>query len=78
MESRKVSENIQWGWDMSLEGEDKKNFIFKQLYKYLCESGNKMPQIGSDEQGSDLGFDWFLLTEFEARKIIEEIDKDKK
>lgn len=72
-----IADKIDWGWDLNLKDKDKKDYIFKQLYKFLC-SAKDFPEMGTDAQGSSSGFDWYLLTEFEARKIIEDMDKDKK
>lgn len=71
MDFEEIANKINWGWDASLEGDEAKDFVFLQLYKYFYNNG-KVDDLGTDEQGSSTNFDWKMMTTMKAGSIANE------
>ena len=77
-----------FGWDLSDDQSDLDKALkllsqFRQAYLKVTEGktfAEILPDIGTDERGSDLGFDWYMLNEFESRKLLDKynIKREKK
>lgn len=66
-----------FNWDLNEKDELKKALWMASQYRQFCmklmegKTFGELPDLGTDEGGSSTAFDWWMILEFESRKMLD-------